>query len=142
MPIYFWQGGANCWGEGVAERGKGVGARRVGEGGWGDGGGEGGGERGWGEALIKVLNKTGIVTLSLVIVKHFTRRNQPKIAILTGIPDFLGESPCNDITFSEIRHNLARKKSENEMCGRFHLIIYARRSSHLGKVKKSLTSNF
>ena len=32
------------------ERGKGVGARRVGEGGWGDGGGEGGGERG-GERL-------------------------------------------------------------------------------------------
>ena len=26
-------GGANCWGEGVAEKGKGVGARRVGEGG-------------------------------------------------------------------------------------------------------------
>ena len=28
--------GANCGGEGVAERGKGVGARRVGEGGWGE----------------------------------------------------------------------------------------------------------
>ena len=42
--------------------------------GWGnDGGGEGGGEVGWGEALIQVLNKTGIVTFSLVIVKHFTR---------------------------------------------------------------------
>ena len=65
----------------------------MGEGGWGDGGGEGGGERGWGEALIKVLNKTGIVTLSLVIVKHFTRRNRPKIAILRGIPDFLGNPP-------------------------------------------------
>ena len=26
-----------------------------------------------GEALIKVLNKTGIVTFSLVIVMHFTR---------------------------------------------------------------------
>ena len=42
--------------------------------GWGnDGGGEGGGGEGWGEALIEVLNKTGIVTFSLVIVKHFTR---------------------------------------------------------------------
>ena len=30
---------------------------------WGnDEGGEGGGEGGWGEALIEVLNKTGIVT--------------------------------------------------------------------------------
>ena len=105
-------------------------------------GGEGGGERGWGEALIEVLNKTGIVTLSLVIVMHITRRNRPKIAIFEGNPWFWGNPPCNDITFSKIRHNLTRKKSENEMCGRFHLIIYARRSSHLGKVKKCLTSNF
>ena len=73
-------------GEGVAERGKGVGPRRVGEGG-GVRGGEGGGEWGWGEALIEVLNKTGIVTFSLVIVKHFTRRNQPKSR---GIPNFGG----------------------------------------------------
>ena len=55
--------------------------------GWGKGGGEGGGEGGWGEALIEVLNKAGIVTFSLVIVKHFTRRNQPK---LRGIPNFGG----------------------------------------------------
>ena len=34
----------------------------VGVWGWGnDGGGESGGEGGWGEALIEVLNKTGIV---------------------------------------------------------------------------------
>ena len=65
-------------GEGVAERGKGVGPRRVWEGGWGKGGGEGGGEGGWGEALIEVLNKTGIVTLILVIGMHITRRNRPK----------------------------------------------------------------
>ena len=37
----------------------------VGMWGWGnDGGGEGGGEGGWGEAFIKVLNKTGIVTFN------------------------------------------------------------------------------
>ena len=29
-------------------------------------------------------------------------------------PRFLGESPCNDITFSKICHNLTQKKSENE----------------------------
>ena len=79
-------GGAKLLGEGVAERGKGVGPRRVGQGGgvrgWGGWWG-----RGWGEALIEVLNKTGIVTFSLVIVKHFTRRNQPKSR---GIPDFGG----------------------------------------------------
>ena len=45
-------------GEGVADRSKGVGAR-----GWGnDGGEEGGGEGGCAEALIQVLNKTGIIT--------------------------------------------------------------------------------
>ena len=53
--------------------------RDVGLQGWGnDGDGEGGGEGGWGEALIEVLNKTGIVTFSLVIIMHFTRRNRPK----------------------------------------------------------------
>ena len=67
-------GGAKLLGEGVAERGKGVGPRRVGEG-------------GWGEALIEVLNKTGIVTFSLVIIKHFMRRNRQKSR---GIPDFGG----------------------------------------------------
>ena len=45
------------------------------------------GEGGWGEALIEVLNKTGIVTFSLVIVMHFMRKNWPK---LRGIPDFGG----------------------------------------------------
>ena len=43
---------------------------------WGrgnDGGEEGGGEGGWGEGLIEVLNKTDIVTLSLVIGMHITR---------------------------------------------------------------------
>ena len=43
--------------------------------------------RGWGEALIEVLSKTGIVTFSLVIVMHFTRRNRPKSG---EIPDFRG----------------------------------------------------
>ena len=84
--IYFWQGG-QIVGEGVAESGKGVGPRRVGEGGWGKVAGEGGREGGWGEALIEVLNKTGIVTFSLVIVKHFTRQNRSK---WQGIPDLGG----------------------------------------------------
>ena len=72
----------------------------------GCGGGEGGGEGEWGEALIEVLNKTGIVTFSLVIIMHFTRRNRPKSR---GIPNFWGNPHCNDITFSRIHHNLAQK---------------------------------
>ena len=97
------------------ERGKGVGARRVVEGRWGDGGGEGGGERGWGEALIEVLNKRGIVTLSLVIGMHIMRQNQPKS---WEIPDFWGNPHYNDITFSKIHHNLAqnfRKRDVQEI---------------------------
>ena len=63
--------------------------RDVGLWGWGnDGGGEGGGEGGWGEALIEVLNKTGIVTLSLVVVMHITGQNRPKIVISRGFPRF------------------------------------------------------
>ena len=37
---------------------------------------------------------------------HVTTRNRTRSR---GIPDFLGESPCNDITFSKTRHNLAKK---------------------------------
>ena len=83
--------------------------------GWGDGGGEGGGERGWGEALIEVLNKTGIVSFSSVIGMHITRRNRPKSRFSRGIPNFWEESPCNDITFSKIRHNLARKVRKRDV---------------------------
>ena len=49
LLIYFWQGGGKLLGEWVAERGKGVGARRVGEG-------------GWNLYLNEVFYKTGIVT--------------------------------------------------------------------------------
>ena len=56
-------------------------------GGGNDGVGRGVGEGGWGRALIEVLNKTGIVTFSLVIVMHFTRWNRPKSQ---GIPNFGG----------------------------------------------------
>ena len=48
-------------GEGVAERGKGVGARRVGEGGGGRGWSKGG-ARGWNLYLNEFFYKTGIVT--------------------------------------------------------------------------------
>ena len=80
--------------------------------GWGnDGGGDCGGEGGWGEAFIEVLNKTGIVTR---LGCHNERYDTKSYTKSWGIPDFWGESPCNDITFSKTRHNLAQKKSENE----------------------------
>ena len=88
MPIYLWLGGGQIVSGMGCGKGQGGGGKKDGQGGWGDGGGEGGGERGWGEALIEVLNKTGIVTLSLVIGMHITRRNWPKIAISRGFPQF------------------------------------------------------
>ena len=86
---------------------------------------------GWNLYLNEVLNKTGIVTLTLVIGMHITRQNRPKSHFWGVSPVFGRESPWNDITISQKRHNLTQKKSENEMCERFYLIIYARRSSHL-----------
>ena len=50
----------NCWGK-VLQKGARGGGKKGGGRGVGKGGGEGGGERGWGEALIEVLNKTGII---------------------------------------------------------------------------------
>ena len=62
-------------------------------GGWGnDGGGEGGGKGGWGEALIEVFNKTGVITFSLGISMHITRQNRLKITILRGSPILAGNS--------------------------------------------------
>ena len=79
-------GGGKLLLAGVAERGNQVGARRVGGRGWDKRGGARG-ERGWNLYSNKVFNKTGIVTLILVIGMHITRRNRPKS---WGIPDFGG----------------------------------------------------
>ena len=85
--------------------GKGVGVW-----GWGnDGGGEGGGKGGWGQALIEVLNKTGIITFSLVIGMHIMRRNWPKSRFLGGFPKFWQEIPDNDIIVSQKHHVLTPK---------------------------------
>ena len=68
------------------------------------------GKGGWGEALIKILNKTGIITLSLVIGMHITGRNRPKSRFQGGFPIFGRESPYYDIIISQKRHVLAPKK--------------------------------
>ena len=75
-------------GEWVAERGKGVGARRVGKGGGVREVGVRGGKGGWNLYLNEVLNKTGIVTLILVIGMHIMRRNRPKSHFSGGFPSF------------------------------------------------------
>ena len=67
---------------------------------------------------------------------------ETKSAEITGNPHFWGVSSLNDIIISQKHHVLAPKKSKNEMCERFQLIIYARRSHHLRKLKNWLTSNF
>ena len=123
MPIYFWWGG-KLLREGVVERGKGLGARRVGEGGGARSGVRG--ARGWNLYLNEVLNKTGIVSRlgcrnECYDMKSYEIRESP---IFEGFPH------CNDITFSKTRHNLA-KKSPKTRRREIQLIIYARRSSHL-----------
>ena len=95
----------------VAERGQWGGAKNGG----GKGVGRVVGKGGLGEALIEVLNKTGIITLSLVIGMHITRQNWPTIAIFGGIPQFWREFPCNDIIVSPIRHNLTRKVQKRDV---------------------------
>ena len=57
LPIYFWQGGANCWLNGLQK-----GVRGGGKKGGGRGWGKEGGVRGWYLYLNEVFNKTGIVT--------------------------------------------------------------------------------
>ena len=59
-----------------------------------------------------------------------------------GIPDF-GGNPHVMTSHSRKHIIISPKKSEIEMCERFQLIIYARRSSHLGKLAhfKFLNSN-
>ena len=96
----------------VAERGKGVGTRRVGEGGGVRGAR---GARGWNLYLNEVFNKTGIVTLSLFIGMHITGRNRPKSRFSGGFPKFWQGIPNNDIIFSQKRHVLAPKTRMREI---------------------------
>ena len=77
------------------------------------GGGKKGGGRRWGGLvrwwnlyLNEVFYKTGIVTSDYGVVTHVTTQNRTQNC---GDSPILGESPCNDIMFSKIHHNLARK---------------------------------
>ena len=109
-------GGGQIVGGRGCRKGQGGGVKKGVGRGVGKGGGEGGGEGGWGEVLIEVLNKTGIVTMILVIGMHETK--SAEIAFFRGFPQFFGrESPWNDITISQKRHNLARK-SPKTRCAR------------------------
>ena len=91
----FLAGGAKLLGEGFAERGKGVGARRVGEG----GGGKGGGVRGWNLYLNEIFYKTGIVSSDKGVVTHVTTRNRTWNR---------GESPFSEGIPMLWHHNLAK----------------------------------
>ena len=103
------------------------------EGGWGKGGGVMGGVRGWNLYINEVFNKTGIVSLSLVIVMHVTRRNRPKIAISRGFPNFGGNPHCNDIIISQKRHVLASKSPKTRCAGDFMVLHnpMRKKGSHL-----------
>ena len=111
--------------------------------GWGnDGGGRGWG-RGWGQALIEVFEQNRYRYIEFGYRHAHYEMKSAKNRDFEGVsPILAGNLACYDIIIAEKHHVLIRKKSENEMCERFHLIIYARRSSHLGKLKNCLTSKF
>ena len=104
---------------------------------WGsgnDGGGEGFGEGGWGEAFIEVLNKTGIVTG----LGCRNERYDTKSYTIAGNPQFWGNPPV--MTSRSRKYVIISPKKVRKREGeRFHLIIYARRSSHIGNLKNWLT---
>ena len=71
-------------GKGVAERGKGVEPRRVGEGGWDKGGGEGGAEEGWVRGFNRSFeqNRYRYIQFGYHLAFYETKSR--------GIPDFGG----------------------------------------------------
>ena len=98
-------------GEGVAERGKeGEGKR----------GREGGGTMMGVGRVVRGFNRGFDQNRYHYGYRHaHYETKSAKIMIFGGIPQFLSEFPCNDITISPICHNLAKKKSENEKVGNF-----------------------
>ena len=97
----------------------------------------GGGVRGVGQGVergggiyikMKFSNKTGIVTLILVIRMHITRQNRPKSRFSGGFPNFWREFPRNDIIILEKHHILTPKWD----CERTHCAMPRRKKgSHL-----------
>ena len=122
-------GGPNCWVNGLR-----IGAMGCGKEGWGKGVGEVGlgkwgggsrvGEAGWGKGW-NLRNRYRNFRLgcrnSRYDTKSYKSRESP---IFGGIPCVMTSRSRKNVIIS-------LKKSKNEMCERFHLIIYARRSSHL-----------
>ena len=102
-------------GEGFAERGKGVGARRVGEGGWGKGG-----VRGWGEALIEVFVQNMYRIIQFSYRHAYYETKSAEIAIFEGVSPILAGNPRVMTSRSRKYVIISPEKSENEMCERFH----------------------
>ena len=130
-------GGANCCWKGLQKE-----AIRWGQEGWGKGcaiRGVGQGEKGGG-IYIKIKFSTKQVSLHWFWLSECTLRdeigqNRRESLILGGIPIVMTSRSQKDVIISP-------KKVQKWEGERFHLIIYARRSNHLGKLKNCLTSKF
>ena len=103
------------------------------------GGGKKGGARGWGKGG-GVRGMESIFKWSFLQNRYRNFRlgcrnewHEPYDTKSWGIPDFAG-NPRIMTSRSRKYVIISPKKFENEMCERFQLIIYARRSSHLGKL--------
>ena len=116
-------GGGQIVGGRGCRKGQGGGVKKGVGRGVGKGGGEGGGEGGWGEVLIEVLNKTGIVTMILVIGMHETK--SAEIAFFRGFPQFLAGNPHGMTSQSrknviispkKVRKRDVREISPNYLC--------------------------
>ena len=80
--------------------------------------------------------------VSLVPIRVSEHTFQDEIGTKSrGIPDF-GGIPIVMTSRSRKHIIILPKKVQKREGKRFHLIIYARRSSHIGKLKNCLTSKF
>ena len=91
------------------------------------------GKGGWGEALIEVLNQNRYRYIQFGYRKTYYEEKSAEIMIFGGFPQFLAGNPRVITSHSRKNVTFSLRKREG---GRFHLITYARRSSHLGKLKK------
>ena len=102
-------------GEGVAERGKGVGQRRVGEGGWGGWWG-----RGVGRGFNRNLEQNRYRYIDFGYRNAHYETKSAEIAFFGGFPQFLAGNPRGMTSQSRKNIIISPEKSENEMCERFH----------------------
>ena len=118
-------GGAKLLGEGVVERGKGVGPRRVWEGGWDKGAGEGGGDGGVGRGFNRSFEQNRYRYIYFGYRNAHYETKSAEIAFFGGFPQFLAGNPRGMTSQSrknviispeKVRKRDVREISPNYLC--------------------------